>query len=96
MALSHPLEDRTAVPSIVLSGVPNKIALERVIKKLNKFDIAHEAFYEPDWDMGLSAVATSPNITIEQREALRNYSIWREPNYVSPAKAAQTDGRLYD
>jgi hypothetical protein len=80
MAVNHPHYDKTAIPSIVLIGVPNKKALERVITKLKTFDIPHTPFYEPDWEMGLSAVATSPNISDYQRSQLLNYSIWREPN----------------
>lgn len=80
MAISHPHTDKTAIPSIVLIGVPNKKALERVIQKLRINNIEYTSFFEPDWEMGLSAVATSPNLSDEQRNALRNYSIWREPN----------------
>ena len=80
MAVTHPHHDKTAIPSIVLIGVPNKKSLERVIQKLQKNNIDHTPFYEPDWNMGLSAVATTPNLTGEQRSALKNYSIWREPN----------------
>lgn len=95
MAVSHPHPDKSAIPSIVLIGVPNKKALERVIQKLKKFDIAHTPFFEPDWDMGLSAIATTPNLSDEQRAALRNYSIWREPAYKSTHEK-NVEGGLYD
>lgn len=86
MALNHPHHNPTSIPSIVLIGVPHQKALERVIKKLTHNNIAHTPFYEPDWDMGLSAVATTPNISEEQRQVLLNYSIWREPDYKASMK----------
>ena len=79
MAVLHPFQDKTITPNIVLIGVPNQQALERVIQKLNSNSITHTPFFEPDRDMGLSAVATTPNLTVEQRRALRNYVIWHEP-----------------
>ena len=94
MAVAHPPTNKTSIPSIVLIGVPNKKALERVIQKLKFNNIDHTPFYEPDWDMGLSAVATSPNLTYEQRSALKNYSIWREPNNVKSNNVREEN--LYD
>lgn len=94
MAVNHPHIDKTAIPSIVLIGVPNKKALERVIHKLRTNNIEHTPFFEPDWDMGLSAVATSPNLSSEQRNALRNYSIWRDPN--REKVPVTVEGGLYD
>ena len=95
MALSHPHCNRHAIPSIVLIGVPTKKALERVIKKLNQHNIAHTPFHEPDWDMGLSAVATTPNITEDQRSALMNYCVWRKPGYKAEKKAEEGE-LVYD
>ena len=78
MAATYPRHNKTTTPSIVLVGVPHKTALERVIQKLQLNNINHTPFIEPDWDMGLSAVATTPNLTEEQHNALKNYNIWRE------------------
>jgi hypothetical protein len=83
MALNHPHHNKSIIPYIVLIGVPNKRALDRVIQKLNDNHIAHTPFFEPDWDMGLSAIATTPNLSQEQHNALKNYSIWREPKNFS-------------
>jgi len=94
MAVSHPHIDKNAIPSIVLIGVPNKKALERVIVKLRANNIEHSPFFEPDWDMGLSAVATTTNLSDEQRNALRNYAIWREPN--TEKVPVTVEGGLYD
>ena len=67
------------IPSCIVIGVPDKVALFRVIEKLNKHDIQHHSFYEPDFNMGLSAVATVP-LGQEQRRFLSNYRLWREEN----------------
>lgn len=70
-------------PSIVLIGVPDKKALERVINKLIAHSIDFSDFYETDNDIGLSAVATVP-LTEEQREALRNYKLWNISTFNTP------------
>lgn len=74
--------DDPFVPSIVLVGVPNTKALERVIEKLTLHRIDFSAFNEPDDDLGLTAVATVP-VTAEQRIVLKNYRLWNEANQVS-------------
>ena len=74
--------DYDQIPNLVLIGVPDKAALFRVINKLNDNAIGHEVFYEPDDNLGLTAVATYP-LTQEQRRALSNYRLWR--NDVAPA-----------
>ena len=65
------------IPSCIVIGVADKSALLRVIEKLQKHDIRHEAFHEPDFDMGLSAVATAP-LEQKQRYCLSNYQLWKE------------------
>jgi hypothetical protein len=74
--------DFDQIPNLVLIGVPDKAALFRVINKLNDNAIGHEVFYEPDDNLGLTAVATYP-LTQEQRRCLSNYRLWR--NDVAPA-----------
>lgn len=75
--LSQSVDD--LVPSLVLIGVPNKKALERVIAKLKLHHIDASAFYEPDNDLGLTAVVTVP-LDEEQRAVLQNYKLWSEKN----------------
>jgi hypothetical protein len=68
-------------PNLVLIGVPDKTELFRVVEKLKFHEIDHQVFYEPDDNMGLSAVATVPLIQ-EQRRPLSNYQTWKEQNNV--------------
>ncbi len=63
------------VPYCVVIGVPDKHALFRVVERLKTHDINHHVFYEPDDNMGLSAVATMP-LFQEQRRVLSNYRLW--------------------
>ena len=64
------------LPSVVLVGVPDKEALEAVIERLNRYNIEHEAYYEPDFDIGLSAVATYPIFDKKQKKAMGTYKLW--------------------
>lgn len=79
MATNNPPDDKSAIPSTVVIGVPNQKALHRVIKKLELNNITYESFHEPDWDLGLTSVATVP-LSESQRSILKDYSIWRESN----------------
>jgi hypothetical protein len=74
--------DFDQIPNLVLIGVPDKAALFRVINKLNDNAIGHEVFYEPDDNLGLTAIATYP-LTQEQRRVLSNYRLWKSD--VAPA-----------
>lgn len=89
-ALPQSLDNET--PSIVLIGVPDKKALERVINKLIDNNIHFSDFYEPDNDMGLSAVATVP-VNAEQREILRGYRLWNESTFNNTSVAQRSERR---
>lgn len=78
MAAQHKPTEDNSEPSIVLIGVPTQKALRRVIRKLEANNIHYTTFDEPDWDLGLTAVATIP-LNYQKRSALRDYAIWREP-----------------
>jgi hypothetical protein len=68
------------IPSIVLIGVADKKALEKVIDKLVDNGIGFSDFYETDGGVGLSAVATVP-VAGAQRDVLRNYRLWNESTF---------------
>ena len=79
VARRFPAPNLHETPSCIVIGVPDKNALLRVCEKLNTHAIQHHSFYEPDFDMGLSAVATVP-LEQEQRRFLSSYRLWREAN----------------
>lgn len=63
------------MPNIVVIGLPNLGALQRALAKLAANQIPHYAWSEPDFDYGLTAIATAP-INGEQRAALANYRVY--------------------
>lgn len=71
--------DPNSFPSVVVIGVPDKNALLRVISKLTTNNLQFQTFEEPDFDMGLSAVATVP-LDETQRRVLGNYRLWKLEN----------------
>lgn len=86
------LKEQGITPSIVLIGVPDKKSLDRVIKKLIDNRIDFSDFYEPDHDMGLSAVATVP-VTEEQRIILHGYRLWNESTFNNAHVAQRSERR---
>jgi hypothetical protein len=92
MASALPQSTDTVPPSIVLIGVPDKDALERVIQKLKNNRIDYSAFHEPDYDLGLTAVATVP-VTEEQRAILQNYRLWNESTFNTHAHSSVAERR---
>lgn len=74
--MAKKLEGYSGTPSLVLVGVPDKDALEAVIARLQRYGIASEAFYEPDFDLGLTAVATHPITNKKLRSAMGIYRLW--------------------
>ena len=62
------------IPNIVLIGVPDVRALNRVVRKLEEAQIPHYCWHEPDNDFGFTAIATAA--LGEERKALANYRLW--------------------
>lgn len=61
---------------LVLCGVPDKAALYRVVQKLEAHQVPHAVFYEPDDDMGETALCTSP-LEGTTRKLFRHLPLWR-------------------
>lgn len=68
-------QEGNEIPYMILIGVADKQALEDVMERLKRHDIRFEAFYEPDNDMGLTAVTTHL-LTNKERCPLRSYPKW--------------------
>lgn len=45
--------------------------------KITEAGIQIEAFYEPDWDYGLTAFATEP-LSEAKREVFRKFRLWSQ------------------
>lgn len=77
------------VPNIIVIGVPDKNALERVIDKLDSLEgVGFYGWYEPDMDLGFTAIATSP-LTMEEKARLSQYRLWRPPICFCSSSAEQ-------
>jgi transcriptional regulator of nitric oxide reductase len=64
------------IPNIILIGVPDLPALNRVKSKLIANGIVHSEWVEPDMDMGFTAMATVP-LTVEEKIPLAHYRLWQ-------------------
>ncbi len=74
-------------PNIILIGVPDRRALDRVQKKLALNSIPHYCWTEPDNNLGFTAIATIP-LRPDEKIPLANYRLWR-PVY-SPVAQLQS------
>lgn len=62
-------------PNIVLIGVSDKRALLATQERLNCEKIAYYAWHEPDFDFGLTAIATEP-MGKDRKRFLRDYRLY--------------------
>jgi hypothetical protein len=63
-------------PSLVICGIRDGPRLLQCLARLEAAGIRHRAFYEPDLNHQLTAVATEP-VAGSQRELFRRYSLLR-------------------
>lgn len=63
------------VPYIVAIGVSDQDGLRDVMERLVRKGIRFVAYHEPDFGMGLSAIATVP-LNKRQRRQLSMYPLW--------------------
>jgi hypothetical protein len=64
--------------NLVVAKVSNRTALQATSQRLWEADIDHAMFYEPDNDMGHSALCTRPVRARAERELFRRYPLWKE------------------
>ena len=91
---THTMASRAAaysvdgIPNLIMIGVPDLRALNRVAAKLADNAIPHCAWTESDFDLGFTAIATVP-LTADQKKPLANYRLWKPVHHHSPV--AQLD-----
>jgi hypothetical protein len=61
---------------LVLVAVKDEQELENIKKSLELHGIQSKMFYEPDDNMGYSAIATEP-LTEDKRKFFRKYELWK-------------------
>ena len=67
--------------SLVIIGVPDKQALNRMAVKLLHYNIDHVPFYEPTDDEGLTAIASRP-VVFEEKAFFSTHQLW-EPKVIT-------------
>jgi hypothetical protein len=75
--------------SLILLTVPDQAALKAAGERLERNGIEHHMFFEPDFGMGYSALATRPMVLKAERQSMRRYPLYRAPRMISPS--AQED-----
>ncbi len=63
-------------PSIVLIGVPDRVALLDAGRWLEENMIDSRWWFEPDFDYGITAIATVPIDDPDERECLAHFKLW--------------------
>ena len=64
-------------PHLVLCGVKSEHHLHRVLRHLERIEVAFRPFFDTDLDSQLTAIATEP-VRGEQRSRFRRYQCLRE------------------
>lgn len=64
------------VASLIVLEVPDQSALEAASDRLERYGINHKMFFEPDFDMGHSAIATRPVHAKKERHLFRKYPLY--------------------
>lgn len=62
--------------SLIVLSVPDREALGAAAARLARHGIAHHLFFEPDFGMGHSALATRPVFLPKERHLMRMYPLF--------------------
>lgn len=69
-------EQPNKIANLILLSVPDEARLEAAARRLSLRGIAHHLFFEPDFGMGYSALATQPLLSKKDRQVLRKYPLF--------------------
>lgn len=61
---------------LIVLSVPDRDALGAAAARLARYGIAHHQFFEPDFGMGHSALATRPVFLPKERHLMRKYPLF--------------------
>lgn len=76
------------IASLIVLAVPNREALLSAQEKVLLKGIDCDLFFEPDWEMGHSALGTRPLLDVE-RKLMRSWPLWTLERALA-AQAAKT------
>ena len=64
------------IASLVTLAVRNPARLAKAQRRLESLGLEHTVFFEPDWQMGYSAIGTRPVLEHERRH-FREWQLWK-------------------
>ena len=73
--LNH--EENKEVSSLILLSAADEKELKSIARKIDCAGIDHYMFYEPDNDMGYSAICTRPITSDRERAFFRKWDLYR-------------------
>jgi hypothetical protein len=80
------------IPSLVVIGVPHQKSMSKVLRKLSENALPHYDWEDPDFKMGITAIAVGP-LNPEQKSILKEYRLWSySPGAGQPACLLTQDG----
>jgi hypothetical protein len=65
-----------AISRLIVLSVPSKTALLAAATQLEMCGIGHHLFFEPDFEIGYSALATQPLYHRKDRDCLKKYPLY--------------------
>ena len=71
------------IASLIVLEVPDKTGLLAAADRLKRYDIAFELFFEPDFGMGESALATRP-VRGKERYLFKAWGLYRRDDKSAP------------
>lgn len=77
------------IASLIVLSVPDQAALHAARQRLLSHGIESELFFEPDFGMGHSALATRP-LTNDERRHMRRWRLWTLESALKHAPRART------
>lgn len=76
------LESPAETASVIVCTVADRDALMEAAARLERHGIESQLFFEPDFDMGYSALCTKPLLNKKQRYVMSKYPLFgREPQH---------------
>jgi hypothetical protein len=75
-ALAFPAAPDEPIASIIVCEVPDREALLEASERLTGYGVEHSVFFEPDFGMGESALATRSVFQKKERYVFRKYPLY--------------------
>jgi len=70
-------EKPSKTSSIIMLPAKDKSELYEIHDRLDRYGIKHKMFFEPDFEMGHSAIATEPIKDLKTRRIMSKYKLYK-------------------